>query len=152
MFNLIQKRFVTHRSVTRIPVQRGLWNINFSLSKLIALFLVSVCMISHAQAGSKEEDNMHKLIFELKITDEGKYKAYRNKIRPLMDELSIVVLKEYRISKVVHSNADEDQVNMLAMFGFPSDSAKDQFFSSDIYQDAKKLFSESTANFEKLIE
>ncbi len=94
---------------------------------------------------------MQKMIFELKITDEKNYMAYRKTIKPLMDELGIVVMKEYRISKTVHSDAVEDQVNMLAMFGFPSESIMDQFFSSDTYQDAKKLFDRSTANFEKLI-
>ncbi len=152
MLNLIQKNLANYRDVTCVVDQCSLWKTNFSLYKLVALFIVSACMVSHAQAGSKGEDNMRKLVFELKITDEEKYKAYRNKIKPLMDRLSIVVLKEYRISKVVHSNANEDQVNMLAMFGFPNDDAKNEFFSSDIYQSAKKLFSESTTNFEKLID
>jgi len=93
---------------------------------------------------------MRKMIFVLKITDEMNYKTYRKRIKPLMDELGIVVMKEYRISKTVHSSAAEDQVNMLAMFGFPSERIMEQFFSSDTYQDAKKLFDESTANFEKL--
>ncbi|NOY71961.1 MAG: DUF1330 domain-containing protein [Gammaproteobacteria bacterium] len=94
---------------------------------------------------------MRKLVFELKITDENIYKTYRKTIKPLMDKLGIVVMKEYRISKTVHSDAVDDQVNMLAMFGFPSERIMEQFFSSDTYQDAKKLFDQSTTNFEKLV-
>ncbi|MFC1748307.1 DUF1330 domain-containing protein [Pseudomonadota bacterium] len=140
------------RDVSRASVCFEFPKVRFSLSKSIALLLAFTCIVPHAYAESKGEESMRKLVFELKITDEGKYKAYRNKIKPLMDELGIVVLKEYRISKVVHSKAIDDEVNMLAMFGFPSDTVKNKFFSSETYQEAKSLFSESTANFEKLIE
>lgn len=95
---------------------------------------------------------MIKLVFVLKVTDESLYRAYRNKISPLMDQLNIVVLKEYRISKVLHNKDEKEAVDLLAMFGFPSLEIKAQFFSSEIYQDAKSLFVESTTNFEKLIE
>lgn len=95
---------------------------------------------------------MIKLVFTLKITDEKKYLEYRNKIKPLMSELDIVVLKEYRISKVVHSDSEEENVNMLAIFGFPSQEVKVKFFSSNVYQEAKLLFSESTMNFSKHVE
>lgn len=95
---------------------------------------------------------MIKLIFTLKITDENKYQEYRNKIRPLMQELQIVVLNEYRIAKTVHSTLDTDQVNLLAMFGFPDEDIRNKFFSSATYQDAKPLFDASTKNFSKLSE
>jgi len=97
-------------------------------------------------------NNMIKLIFVLKIIDEEKYRDYRKQIKPLMNKLNIVVLKEYRISKIVHSDNEADSVNMLAMFGFPNLEIKEKFFSSNVYQNAKKVFVESTSNFEKLIE
>ncbi len=95
---------------------------------------------------------MIKLVFVLKITDEALYREYRNQIKPLMQKLNIVVLKEYSISKVLHNKHEKEAVNLLAMFGFPSQESKALFFSSPVYLKAKPLFSESTTHFEKLIE
>lgn len=122
------------------------------LTKIIAILLLSMCIGGYAHSEINGEENMIKMVFVLKITDEDKYIKYRNKIRPLMNELDIVVLKEYRISKIIHSNDKEESVNMLAMFGFPSVEIKNKFFSSDVYQEAKLLFSKSTMNFAKLFE
>jgi len=116
------------------------------------IFLLIMCTVFYAHLAMSGENNMIKLVFVLKITDEEKYLEYRNKIKPLMNELDIVVLKEYRISKVVHSDSEKESVNMLAMFGFPNQETKVRFFSSDVYQEAKLLFSESTMNFSKHIE
>lgn len=121
--------------------------------KKAVIFLLIMCLTLFAHsATSGENSQMIKLVFALKITDEEKYREYRNKIKPLMSQLDIVVLKEYRISKTVHSNDEKESVNMLAMFGFPNLETKEKFFSSDIYQRVKLLFAESTTNFEKLIE
>ncbi len=117
----------------------------------ILLLAVFAVFYAHS-ATSGENNNMIKLVFVLKITDEVKYREYRNQIKPLMNELDIVILKEYRISKAVHNTDKKDSVNMLAMFGFPSSEIKEIFFSNDVYQNAKVLFAESTANFEKLVE
>jgi len=118
-----------------------------------AFLLLTMCMMFPAHSASNgESNNMIKLVFALKITDEEKYRAYRNKIKPLMNKLGVVVLKEYKISKVVHSEDEKESVNMLAMFGFPDEETKQNFFSSEVYQEAKPLFTESTRNFEKLIE
>jgi len=120
--------------------------------KTLILFL-SLCIAFYAHSASNGEDsNMIKLGFVLKITDENKYLEYRNKIKPLMNTLNIVVLKEYRISTVVHSDDETENVNLMAMFAFPDLETKENFFASDVYQDAKQLFNESTTNFEKLIE
>jgi len=118
---------------------------------IILLLLMNVVFYVHS-ATNGENKNMVKLVFVLKITDEAKYREYRNKIRPLMKKLDIVVLKEYRISKIIHSDDEKDCVNILAMFGFPNLKTKEMFFSSDVYQEAKIMFSESTTNFEKLVE
>ncbi len=118
-----------------------------------AILLLFMCVTFYAHsATNRENNNMTKLVFVLKITDEKKYRGYRNQIEPLMNKLGIVILKEYRISKVVHSDAEKDSVNMLAMFGFPDSETKKIFFSSEVYQKAKVMFTESTTNFEKLIE
>lgn len=95
---------------------------------------------------------MIKLVFVLNVTDARKYQEYRDKIKPLMQELNIIVLNEYRIAQVVHSDLQKDQVNLLAMFSFPDEKAKNAFFSSAVYQDAKILFDASTENFDKLVE
>lgn len=122
------------------------------LTKIIGVLLLSICIGSYAYSETNGENSMIKLVFVLKITDEEKYIEYRNIIRPLMNELGIIVLKEYRISKIIHSKSKEENVNMLAMFGFPSTEVKNIFFSSDEYQEAKLLFLDSTTNFAKLIE
>lgn len=122
------------------------------LTKIIGVLLLSICIGSYAYSETNGENSMIKLVFVLKITDEEKYIEYRNIIRPLMNELDIIVLKEYRISKIIHSKNKEENVNMLAMFGFPSTEVKNIFFSSDEYQEAKLLFLDSTTNFAKLIE
>ncbi len=117
------------------------------------ILLLAMCAVFYAHsAASGDNNNMIKLVFVLKITDEAKYLEYRNQIKPLMDKLDIVILKEHRISNIVHSDDEKDSVNMLAMFGFPSLETKEMFFSSDVYQNAKVLFVESTTNFEKLVE
>ncbi|MCF6319147.1 MAG: DUF1330 domain-containing protein [Proteobacteria bacterium] len=116
------------------------------------IIILTMCTIIYAHPVMSGENNMIKLVFALQITDEKKYLEYRNKIKPLMNELNVVVLKEYRISKVVHSNSVEERVNMLAMFGFPSQKIKESFFSSVVYQEALLLFSESTTNFSKHVE
>ncbi|VAW51034.1 hypothetical protein MNBD_GAMMA05-1555 [hydrothermal vent metagenome] len=118
----------------------------------VAIFLFTLCTAFYAHSVTSGENNMIKLVFALKITDEKKYLEYRDKIKPLMNELNIMVLKEYRISKVVHSNSKKESVNMLAMFGFPSQETKEKFFSNNVYQEAKLLFSESTMNFSKHVE
>jgi len=118
----------------------------------VIILLLTMCVVFYAHSAMSGENNMVKLVFALKITDEKKYTEYRRKIKPLMNELNVVVLKEYRISKVVHSNSEGESVNMLAMFGFPSQEIKEKFFSSVVYQEAKLLFSESTMNFSKLVE
>lgn len=101
---------------------------------------------------AKEEAPMHKLIFVLNITREDVYSEYRETIRPLMDRLGIVVLNEYDISTVIHSQSTHDKVNRLAVFGFPTESIKTTFFSDPIYLEAKKLFTISTENFVKIME
>ncbi len=113
------------------------------------LLVMNTTFYAHAATNEKDE-NMVELIFALKITDEEKYREYRNAIHPLMHRLGIIVLKEYRISEVVHSNDERESVNMLAMFGFPSTEIKEEFFSSNIYKNAKALFKESTTNFSVL--
>ncbi len=117
------------------------------------ILLLAMCVAFYVHSATNGENkNMIKLLFVLKITDEAKYREYRNKIRPLMKKLDIVVLKEYRISKIIHSDDEKENVNMLAMFGFPSLETKEMFFSSDVYKEAKIMFAESTTNFEKLVE
>jgi len=117
----------------------------------ILTLAMSVIFYAHS-ATNGVNNNMIKLVFVLKITDEEKYRDYRKQIKPLMNKLNIIVMKEYRISKTVHSDNEADSVNMLAMFGFPSLEIKEKFFSSNVYQNAKKVFAASTSNFEKLIE
>ena len=95
---------------------------------------------------------MIKLVFVLNVIDEVTYREYRKMIKPLMDNLGIKVLNEYRIADVVHSDSVEDQVNLLAVFGFPSDDVKKQFFENKTYLKAKKLFNASTEHFTKIIE
>lgn len=120
--------------------------------KVVLFFLmVSLSFYPYSLAKGESQD-MIKLIFVLKVTDEALYREYRNKIKPLMAMLNIVVLKEYRISEVVHSDTEKEAVNLLAIFGFPDSERKKQFFSSKTYQEAKQLFSESTTYFEKIIE
>jgi len=119
----------------------------------ITIFLLLVGLAFYPYSSAKGEDkNMMKLVFVLKITDETKYRAYRNKIKPLMQQLNIVVLKEYRISTVVHSKEEKEAVNLLAIFGFPNRESKTLFFSNPVYEEAKQLFAESTTHFEKLME
>jgi len=123
------------------------------LLKKITMTALMICLSLYPYSSAHgETKEMVKLVFVLKITDEAKYRAYRNKIKPLMERLNIVALKEYRISKIVHSDDEKEAVNFLAIFGFPSEESKTEFFSSEIYQEAKQLFAESTTNFEKLIE
>jgi uncharacterized protein (DUF1330 family) len=96
---------------------------------------------------------MVKLVFALKITDEIVYAAYRAAIKPLLDELGVQILNEYRISEVIHSKEATDEVDIVAMFGFPSEESKKLFFSSETYKNAKRnFFYKSTANFTRLVE
>ncbi|VAX26450.1 hypothetical protein MNBD_NITROSPIRAE01-476 [hydrothermal vent metagenome] len=117
----------------------------------IFLLLVGLAFYPYSSARGENKD-MIKLVFVLKVTDEKKYREYRNKIEPLMQQLNIVVLKEYRISKVLHSANEKEAVNLLAIFGFPNQESKARFFSNPVYLEAKQLFAESTTHFEKLIE
>jgi len=48
-------------------------------------------------------------------------------------------LKEYRISKVVHSDSEKESVNMLAMFGFPNQETEDSRISLLRYPHFKKI-------------
>jgi len=64
---------------------------------------------------------MVKLVFALKITNETGYAAYRAAISPKLDELGIQVLNEYRVAEVLHSNKAADDIDIVAMFGFPSE-------------------------------
>ncbi len=119
----------------------------------ITVFLLMVGLALYPYSSAKGENKeMIKLVFVLKITDEALYREYRNKIKPLMNKLNIVVLKEYRISEVLHNKDEKEAVNLLAIFAFPDQESKAWFFSSEIYQEAKLLFDESTRHFEKLIE
>jgi len=119
----------------------------------ITVFLLFMGLAFYPYSSARGEDkNMIKLVFVLKVTDEALYLEYRNKIKPLMQQLNIVVLKEYRISKVVHSSDEKEAVNLLAIFGFPNQESKARFFSNPVYLEAKQLFDESTTHFEKLIE
>jgi len=95
---------------------------------------------------------MLKLVFSLKVTDSDTYAEYRSMIKPLMDSMGITVVKEYHISKSIHSDDPKQEVNLLAVFDFPSETVRDNFFASEIYQHAKPLFLRSTTNFEKLVE
>ncbi|MCF6258515.1 MAG: DUF1330 domain-containing protein [Gammaproteobacteria bacterium] len=95
---------------------------------------------------------MIKLVFSLKVTDSDGYAEYRSMIKPLMDSMGITVLKEYKITKSIHSDDPKQDVNLLAVFGFPSETVKNSFFASEVYQQAKPLFLRSTTNFEKLVE
>jgi len=96
--------------------------------------------------------NMIKLVFSLKVTDSDTYAEYRSMIKPLMDSMGITVLKEYKVIQSIHSNDPKQDVNLLAVFGFPSETVKNNFFTSEVYQQAKPLFLRSTTNFENLME
>lgn len=95
---------------------------------------------------------MKKLMFALKITDIDTYGRYRKSIKPLMDKLNVVVLEEVELANVLATQSGSKDINRLAVFGFPSEEIKVQFFSDPVYQSAKPLFEASTANFRKIIE
>ena len=95
---------------------------------------------------------MSKLMFALSITDEKTYHLYRKKIEPIMARLNIEVLEEYEISQVLKSESGSSAINRVAVFGFPQESVKSEFFSDPEYLAAKPLFEASTAHFRKLIE
>ena len=95
---------------------------------------------------------MHKIVFALKITDPDVYARYRASIKPLMDESNVVVLHEYDIASVLHSQDDADRVTRLAVFGFPSREVRDAFFANPVYKNAKKLFNQSTDNFVLIVD
>jgi len=118
------------------------------LSLILSFFWVSSSYAdSHQHTQGKK---MIKLIFSLKVTDPNTYAEYRSMIKPLMDSMGITVLKEYKVTQSIHSEDPKQDVNLLAVFGFPSEAVKHNFFASKIYLQAKPLFLRSTTNFEKL--
>lgn len=123
-----------------------------SIFGLAVLLLSMTLAYADANNDPKEPQRMEKLIFALKVTDSSVYQNYRDAISPIMDRLNVKVLKEYQISDVLHSQDEDDQVSRLAVFGFPNESSKLQFFNDPIYLEAKTLFNASTKNFIKIIE
>ena len=103
-----------------------------------------------------EEQNegipMSKLMFVLNITDLKTYQLYRSKIEPLMEKLDVRVLEEYEVANVLKSASGSSSINRVALFGFPSESVKQAFFSDPEYIAAKPLFEASTMNFQKILE
>jgi len=50
-------------------------------------------------------------------------------IKPLMESLHAHAIKEYRIAQTVHSDGPVEEVNLLAMFGFPAEAVKQCYVS-----------------------
>ena len=124
---------------------------------IFLLILVSVSGSIYVFADAKEYQKMSdstpvKLIFVIKVTDEKIYREYREMLVPIMQDLNVKLLNEYAIDNVLHSNEEEDQVNLLVVFEFPTKEAKAAFFADQRYIDAKPFFMESATNFSKIVE
>lgn len=94
---------------------------------------------------------MQHLVFALTVTDPDLYARYRAQIAPAMNRHGVCVLKEYDAGGTLHSDAPEEAVTKVAMFGFPSADAQISFFADPEYLAAKSDFAASTTNFEKWV-
>ena len=118
---------------------------------LVGVYVSATELTTHKSSIQKEIP-MKKLMFALKITDSDTYGRYRKSIKPLMDRLNVVVLEEVKLADVLTTQSGSEDINRLAVFGFPSEEVKVQFFSDPDYISAKPLFEASTSNFRKIIE
>ena len=114
-----------------------------------------VLILMSGLAFAKDNDGgvpMSKLMFTLTITDLKTYQLYRSKISQEMAKLDVQVLEEYEVANVLKSASGSSSINRVALFGFPSESVKQAFFSDPEYIAAKPLFEASTMNFQKILE
>lgn len=121
------------------------------LSLLVSVHVCATELTTH-KSSIQQDIPMKKLMFALKITDSDTYSRYRTSIKPLMDRLNVVVLEEVKLADVLTTQSGSEDINRLAVFGFPSEEVKVQFFNDPEYLTAKPLFEASTANFRKIID
>ena len=121
------------------------------LSLLVNVHVSATESTTHKSSIQKDIP-VQKLMFVLKITDSDTYGRYRTRIKPLMDRLNVVVLEEVKLADVLTTQSGSEDINRLAVFGFPSEEVKVQFFNDPEYLMAKPLFEASTVNFRKIIE
>jgi len=116
---------------------------------LFFLMIIGSSVLAQAEI---EDVSVVKLMFALQINDPQGYQLYREGIAPVMEELGVTVLEEYEVSRVIKTQSNEKTLNRVAIFQFPSEAIKTQFFSNTQYLAVKSLFEASTSNYRKLIE
>jgi len=116
------------------------------------LFFMMIMGSSVLAQAEIEDVSVIKLMFALQINDPQGYQLYREGIAPVMKELGVTVLEEYEVSRVIKTQSHEKTLNRVAIFQFPNEVVKAQFFSNSQYLAVKPLFEASTSNFRKLIE
>ena len=83
----------------------------------------------------------------LRVTDQTRYAAYRNEMRPLLEGVGGSFRFDCEVAQAWKSAEGEAGVNRLFVIEFPSREAKNQFFGNPQYAEIRgRLFVPSVAS------
>ncbi len=78
----------------------------------------------------------YNLLIGLTVTDEAGYQAYRDGMRPILEQYGGGFSYDFRVSDVLQSQA-EHEINRVFVIHFPDKSAREAFFSDPAYKEVR---------------
>ena len=79
----------------------------------------------------------YNLLIGLRVSDEAGYQAYRDAMRPILEQYDGGFSYDFRVSDVLQSKADHE-INRVFIIHFPNKSARESFFSDPAYKAVRK--------------
>lgn len=85
------------------------------------------------------------ILVGLRVTDEARYRAYRDAMTPILESMGGFFRYDMRVSELLRGDAGEP-FNRVFIISFPDEPTKDRFFTDPAYRAARDAHFEASVS------